>query len=102
MGGPGDSGMRRTMQPVATSCNEPPAKSASFASSPEAGPRWKPPIGIFRNLLESGDLFVYEADGAIVGFCKATRLPADRTMWHISGRSRLRRNFTVTDMPRRC
>jgi ribosomal protein S18 acetylase RimI-like enzyme len=31
--------------------------------------------GIFRNLLESGDFFIYEVDGAIVGFCKATRLP---------------------------
>ena len=31
--------------------------------------------GIFRNLLESGNFFVYEVDGAIVGFCKATRLP---------------------------
>ena len=31
--------------------------------------------GIFRNLLESGDLLIYEVDGAIVGFCKATRLP---------------------------
>jgi len=31
--------------------------------------------GIFRNLLESGDFFVYEIDGSIVGFCKATRLP---------------------------
>ena len=30
---------------------------------------------IFRNLLESGDFFVYERDGAIVGFCKATRQP---------------------------
>src|SRR6185295_17414934 len=27
--------------------------------------------GIFRSLLESGDFFVYEVDGAIVGFCKA-------------------------------
>src|SRR5215469_15995926 len=24
---------------------------------------------------ESGDLFVYEVEGAVVGFCKATRLP---------------------------
>ena len=31
--------------------------------------------GIFRKLLEDGDFFVYEADGAVVGFCKATRLP---------------------------
>lgn len=31
--------------------------------------------GIFRSLLESGDFFVYEVEGAIVGFCKATRLP---------------------------
>lgn len=31
--------------------------------------------GIFRSLLESGDFFVYEVDRAIVGFCKATRLP---------------------------
>lgn len=31
--------------------------------------------GIFRSLLESGEFFVYEAEGAIVGFCKATRLP---------------------------
>ena len=30
---------------------------------------------IFRNLLESGDFFIYEVDGAIIGFCKATRLP---------------------------
>ena len=30
---------------------------------------------IFRSLLESGDFFVYEIDGAIAGFCKATRLP---------------------------
>ena len=30
---------------------------------------------IFRNLLESGDFFVYEVDGTVVGFCKATRLP---------------------------
>jgi putative acetyltransferase len=30
---------------------------------------------IFRNFLESGALFVYEVDGAIVGFCKSTRLP---------------------------
>jgi ribosomal protein S18 acetylase RimI-like enzyme len=29
---------------------------------------------IFRNLLESGDFYIYEVDGAIVGFCKATRL----------------------------
>lgn len=31
--------------------------------------------GIFRDLLASGDFFVYEVDGEIVGFCKATRLP---------------------------
>lgn len=31
--------------------------------------------GIFRNLLESGDFFIYEVDDATVGFCKATRLP---------------------------
>src|SRR5262245_64683621 len=31
--------------------------------------------GIFRNLLESGDFFVYEVEGTVVGFCKATRLP---------------------------
>jgi putative acetyltransferase len=31
--------------------------------------------GIFRKLLEDGDFFVYEADGTVVGFCKATRLP---------------------------
>jgi RimJ/RimL family protein N-acetyltransferase len=31
--------------------------------------------GIFRSLLETGDFFVYEVDRAIVGFCKATRLP---------------------------
>jgi putative acetyltransferase len=30
---------------------------------------------IFRKLLESGDFFIYEVHGAIVGFCKATRLP---------------------------
>lgn len=30
--------------------------------------------GIFKALLESGSFFVYEVDGAIVGFCKATRL----------------------------
>jgi ribosomal protein S18 acetylase RimI-like enzyme len=30
---------------------------------------------IFRSLLASGDFFVYEVDGTIVGFCKATRLP---------------------------
>jgi ribosomal protein S18 acetylase RimI-like enzyme len=30
---------------------------------------------IFRKLLEGGDFFVYEADAAVVGFCKATRLP---------------------------
>jgi ribosomal protein S18 acetylase RimI-like enzyme len=30
---------------------------------------------IFRELLEDGDFFVYEADGTVVGFCKATRLP---------------------------
>lgn len=29
---------------------------------------------IFRSLLESGNFYVYEVDGAIVGFCKATRL----------------------------
>jgi putative acetyltransferase len=34
---------------------------------------------IFRNLLESGDFFVYEADGTVVGFCKATRLPGRST-----------------------
>jgi putative acetyltransferase len=31
--------------------------------------------GILRKLLEDGDFFVYEADGTVVGFCKATRLP---------------------------
>src|SRR5215813_10765752 len=31
--------------------------------------------GIFRKLLKGGDFFVYEADGTVVGFCKATRLP---------------------------
>jgi GNAT superfamily N-acetyltransferase len=31
--------------------------------------------GIFRSPLESGDFFVYEVDGTVVGFCKATRLP---------------------------
>jgi putative acetyltransferase len=31
--------------------------------------------GIFRNLLERGDFFVYEVEGTVVGFCKATRLP---------------------------
>jgi ribosomal protein S18 acetylase RimI-like enzyme len=31
--------------------------------------------GIFRSLLESGDFFVYEVGGTVVGFCKATRLP---------------------------
>jgi putative acetyltransferase len=31
--------------------------------------------GIFRNLLESGDFFIYEVDGTVIGFCKATRLP---------------------------
>jgi len=31
--------------------------------------------GIFGKLLEDGDFFVYEADGTVVGFCKATRLP---------------------------
>ena len=31
--------------------------------------------GIFRSLLESGDFFVCEVDGTVVGFCKATRLP---------------------------
>jgi putative acetyltransferase len=31
--------------------------------------------GIFRKLLEDGDFFVYEVDGTVVGFCKATRLP---------------------------
>ena|SRR5215469_13701807 len=30
---------------------------------------------IFRHLLESGDFFVYEVECAVVGFCKATRLP---------------------------
>jgi ribosomal protein S18 acetylase RimI-like enzyme len=30
---------------------------------------------IFRQLLKDGNFFVYEADGAVVGFCKATRLP---------------------------
>jgi len=30
---------------------------------------------IFRDLLQSGDLFIYEVDRAIAGFCKATRLP---------------------------
>jgi RimJ/RimL family protein N-acetyltransferase len=30
---------------------------------------------IFRRLIEDGNFFVYEADGAVVGFCKATRLP---------------------------
>ena len=30
---------------------------------------------IFRKLLTGGDFFVYEADGTVVGFCKATRLP---------------------------
>jgi ribosomal protein S18 acetylase RimI-like enzyme len=30
---------------------------------------------IFKSFLESGNFFVYEVDGAIVGFCKATRLP---------------------------
>jgi ribosomal protein S18 acetylase RimI-like enzyme len=30
---------------------------------------------IFRDLLESGDFFVYEVDGVVVGFCKSTRLP---------------------------
>jgi putative acetyltransferase len=30
---------------------------------------------IFNKLLADGDFFVYEAGGAIVGFCKATRLP---------------------------
>ncbi len=30
--------------------------------------------GIFRRLLEDGDFFVYEAEGTVVGFCKATRL----------------------------
>ena len=30
---------------------------------------------IFRKLLEDGDFFVYEAEGTVVGFCKATRLP---------------------------
>src|SRR5262245_25696454 len=29
---------------------------------------------IFRDLLESGDFFVYEIGGTVVGFCKATRL----------------------------
>ena len=31
--------------------------------------------GIFRNLLESGDFFLYEVEGTVVGFCKATHLP---------------------------
>ena len=31
--------------------------------------------GIFRGLLEGGDFFVYQVDGTVVGFCKATRLP---------------------------
>lgn len=31
--------------------------------------------GIFRNLLENGDFFIYEVEGTVVGFCKATRLP---------------------------
>jgi ribosomal protein S18 acetylase RimI-like enzyme len=31
--------------------------------------------GIFRNLLKSGDFFVFEVNGTVVGFCKATRLP---------------------------
>jgi len=30
--------------------------------------------GIFRKLLEEGDFFVYEAEGTVVGFCKATTL----------------------------
>ena len=30
---------------------------------------------IFRQLLEDGNFFVYEVKGAVVGFCKATRLP---------------------------
>lgn len=30
---------------------------------------------IFRLLIEDGNFFVYEADGTVVGFCKATRLP---------------------------
>jgi putative acetyltransferase len=30
---------------------------------------------IFRNLLADGDFYVYETDGSVVGFCKATRLP---------------------------
>jgi putative acetyltransferase len=30
---------------------------------------------IFRQLITDGNFFVYEADGAVVGFCKATRLP---------------------------
>jgi len=30
---------------------------------------------IFKQLLEDGNFFVYEADGTLVGFCKATRLP---------------------------
>jgi len=58
--------------------------------------------GIFRSLLESGDFFVYEVDRTIVGFCKATRLPAGRTMLRISDRSRSRPNFTVAAMRRRC
>jgi putative acetyltransferase len=31
--------------------------------------------GIFSTLLRDGDFFVYEVDGTILGFCKATRLP---------------------------
>lgn len=30
---------------------------------------------IFGQLLQDGNFFVYEADGVVVGFCKATRLP---------------------------
>ena len=30
---------------------------------------------IFRQLLADGNFFVYEVKGAVVGFCKATRLP---------------------------
>ena len=30
---------------------------------------------IFSGLLQSGHFFVYEVEGAIAGFCKATRLP---------------------------
>jgi hypothetical protein len=34
--------------------------------------------GIFWKLLEDGDFFVYEEHGTVIGFCKATRLAADR------------------------